>query len=154
MLTWVSSGDRDMPVLRLLALASLVTILFACSSPTPTPIPPTPTPTPAPTPTPSPVSASDTVVIEPGSVGGVSVRVQTLNRVTGDLTIEGGSGDDIDFWITDPAGNTVLGAGRVSRSHTFSFIAATDGNYQVNLGNTFSLFSNKVVTVSLMIHWR
>ena len=106
------------------------------------------------TPTPSPQTFGNTVVVDPGVIVTVPITVQTSNRVTGELTVQGGSGDDVEFSVTDPAGNTILNAGRISRLHSFSFIASTDGNYTMNLGNTFSIFSNKAVTYSFTVFWR
>ena len=124
-----------------LTMPLMVIALLACSSP-------------APTPTPSPQSFSNTVVVDPDDTVNVPIRVGVSNRVTGELRVQGGVGNDIDFSVTDPSGNIILSADRISGNHSFSFIASADGNYTMNLDNTFSFFSNKAVTYSFTVSWR
>lgn len=69
-------------------------------------------------------------------------------RFSGSLAISGGSGNDIDFWVTDPVGATIVNLGRVSQGNSFEFTANKDGAYTLHFGNTFSLFSSKIVNLT------
>ncbi len=141
-----------------LVLVVAIITIAACGEETPaTPTlapRPTPTPTPQPTPTPLPVIYEDTIVIDPGAVIFVPISAQELNRIMGELTIEGGSGNDINFRIVDPFGNTIQDVGRISNQRSFAFVASVVGNYRLEFDNSFSIFSNKVVTYSVIVHWR
>ncbi len=70
------------------------------------------------------------------------------DKFTGSLSISGGSGNDIDFSVTDPKGTTILGFGRVSQGRSFEFTATQSGAYTLHLGNTFSFFSSKTVSIT------
>jgi hypothetical protein len=69
----------------------------------------------------------------------------------GSLSISGGWGNDINFWVTDPQGNTILNLGRVSGGTTFQFDASMSGGYTLHFDNTFSWFSSKIITLSYNI---
>lgn len=93
--------------------------------------------------------ASDIEVV---SISPMTTRILTFNlnqgqRFSGSLSISGGSGNDIDFWVTNPVGVTILGLGRVSQGRQFAFTADRDGGYALHFGNTFSLISTKTVTL-------
>jgi primosomal protein N' len=62
------------------------------------------------------------------------------------MTISGGSGDDINFYIRNSAGNTVLNPGRVSNTYSYSFTAQKADNYRVYMDNSFSIVSTKTVS--------
>ena len=68
--------------------------------------------------------------------------------VEGSISITGGTEDDIDFWITDPVGNTVLDFGRVSQETKFEFDVDQNGAYNLHLDNSFSLLNSKNVVVT------
>ncbi|MEM3382507.1 MAG: emp24/gp25L/p24 family protein [Nitrososphaerales archaeon] len=92
-----------------------------------------------------------TMTIEP-----LTERVLVFNLDQGDifqgsLSISGGWGNDINFWVTDPQGHTVLNLGRVSGGTTFQFDASMSGGYTLHFDNTFSWFSSKIVTLSYNI---
>lgn len=70
------------------------------------------------------------------------------DKFTGSLSISGGGGNDIDFWVTNSQGTTILNQGRVSQGTTFEFTAQMSGAYTLHFGNTFSLFSSKTVNLS------
>lgn len=80
-------------------------------------------------------------------------RIMTFNlnegdKFSGSLSITGGGGNDVDFWVTDPNGNTIVNSGRVSQGRTFDFTAQRNGAYSLHLDNGFSIFSSKYVSVS------
>ncbi len=136
-------------------IALLVGLLVvACAKPTPTATPiPTPTPIPTATPTPTPVVYANTVVIASGKYVDVPLTLEALNRVVGDITIEGG-GNDVNFVIWDPFKNEMQDLGRVSRNRSFAFVATVSGNYYLRFDNSFSLVTNKVVRYSVTVHYR
>ncbi|MBI2909253.1 MAG: emp24/gp25L/p24 family protein [Chloroflexi bacterium] len=138
-------------------------------TPMPTPaVPPTPTPTETPTPTPTfgpsptptntplppPREVRQTFNVKPGTIERWSVPAISGNKVEGAISIKGGSGNDVDVWIRDPLGNTVQDLGRISGQKTFSFTARISGEYQLVLGNAFSVLSSKEATLSLKISHR
>lgn len=69
-------------------------------------------------------------------------------KVTGSLSISGGSGNDINFWITNPQGATVINLDRVSNGANFEFTAHQSGAYTFHFDNQFSLFSSKTVSLT------
>ena len=66
----------------------------------------------------------------------------------GSLSISGGSKNDINFFVTDPQGQTVVSLGLISAGGTFEFTAQSAGAYTFHFGNRFSLLSSKTVTLS------
>ena len=80
-------------------------------------------------------------------------KILTFNLSEGDkfsgaLSISGGSGNDVDFWVTDPNGNTIVNSGRVSSGRTFDFTCTKNGAYALHFDNSFSIFSSKFVSLS------
>lgn len=91
--------------------------------------------------------------VETVQVGALSEQMLIFNlktgqKFTGSLAISGGSGNDIDFWITDPQGTTILNLGRVSQGKSFDFTAQASGAYTFHFSNSFSLFSSKTVNLT------
>ena len=70
------------------------------------------------------------------------------DKFSGSLSISGGSGNDVNFWVTDPNGNTIINSGRVSQGRTFDFTAEKNGAYALHFDNSFSIFSSKFVSLS------
>jgi hypothetical protein len=75
-------------------------------------------------------------------------NLDELDKFTGSIAITGGSGDDVDFYVTDPHGSRIVDLGRVSQGTSFDFTAQDSGAYTLHFDNSFSLFSSKVVTLS------
>lgn len=91
--------------------------------------------------------------VETVQVGALSEKMLIFNlktgqKFTGSLAISGGSGNDIDFWITDPQGTTILNLGRVSQGRSFDFTAQASGAYTFHFSNGFSLLSSKTVNLT------
>ncbi|MEJ2240958.1 MAG: emp24/gp25L/p24 family protein [Candidatus Bathyarchaeota archaeon] len=83
-------------------------------------------------------------------------QVLTLNlnagmNVGGSISVTGGSGNDIDFWVTDTAGNKILDFGRVSHGTQFEFSATEDGSYSLHFDNSFSILSTKNIVLTYEI---
>ena len=92
------------------------------------------------------------VIVAAGAEKYVGLTLDARNRVEGSVSVEGGGGNDVNFYFTDPFGNNVLEAGRVSGNRSFAFIAASSGEYRLYFDNSFSIFSNKVVNYTATIH--
>jgi len=93
-------------------------------------------------------SQVEVVQVDPLTQKMLTFNLNDGQKFTGSLAVSGGSGNDIDFWITDPQGTTILNLGRVSQGKTFEFTAQGSGAYTFHFSNTFSLFSSKTVNLS------
>jgi hypothetical protein len=96
------------------------------------------------------VSASNVEVVQ---VSPLTERMLIFNLIgglqfSGLLSISGGSGNDIDFWITDPQGTKILDLGRVSVGRSFEFTTQASGAYTFHFSNTFSWFISKTVSLT------
>ena len=69
------------------------------------------------------------------------------DRVSGSITVSGGGGNDIDFYVTDPNGHTILRYNRATQTN-FSFTASAVGTYTMHFDNSFSILSSKSVTLN------
>jgi len=81
------------------------------------------------------------------------VRTIELNegeKVSGSISVTGGSGNDIDFYVTDHSGNTILTYTRATQT-SFSFTSSTTGTYTLHFSNTFSIISSKSVTLDYSV---
>lgn len=90
----------------------------------------------------------DVLNINPGRGQILVLDLNSDDRVKGSLAVSGGSGNDINFWVTDPDGTTILGLGRVNRGADFNFQASESGGYTLHFDNSFSIVSTKTVTLS------
>ena len=92
-------------------------------------------------------SASEvkTTSVPAGYVSTLTLNLQKGQTLSGSLSISGGSGNDVDFHVTNPQGSTIIDRGRVSGGTSFSFTADSDGAYTLHFDNSFSLFSSKEV---------
>jgi len=90
----------------------------------------------------------EVVQVDPLTTKMLIFNLNSGQKFTGSLAISGGSGNDIDFWVTDPQGTKVLDLGRVSQGKTFEFTAQSPGAYTFHFGNTFSWFTSKVVNLT------
>jgi hypothetical protein len=93
-------------------------------------------------------SQVEVVQVDPLTQKMLTFNLNDGQKFTGSLAVSGGSGNDIDFWVTDPQGTTILNLGRVSQGKTFEFTAQVSGAYTFHFSNTFSLLSSKTVSLS------
>lgn len=91
-----------------------------------------------------------TVHVDALSWATVTYNLNNGQRFSGSLSITGG-GNDIDFWVTDPEGTTILGFGRVAQGRSFEFTAQKNGAYILHFDNSFSWFTAKTVTLTYEI---
>lgn len=87
----------------------------------------------------------ESIQVDALSTSMLTVNLKSGQKFSGSLSISGGGGNDIDFWVTDPVGATIVNLGRVSQGSSFEFTANKDGAYTLHFGNTFSWFSSKTV---------
>ena len=145
----LSIGSNWTRGLELFSAFIIASVLINCNTAAPIP-----TAAPNPTATPSPTAHKETVIVDPGAVSSVTITLEALNRVEGEIRVRGGLGNDIDFWITDPANDTIVNPARIREQRSFSFKASTSGNYSLNFGNTFTSRVTKVVATSYTVFWR
>lgn len=93
-------------------------------------------------------SQVESVTVNPMQQQMLTFNLSSAQRFTGSLSISGGSGNDVNFWVTDPQGTTILNQGRVSQGTTFEFTAESSGAYTLHFDNSFSLLSSKVVVLT------
>ena len=93
-------------------------------------------------------SQVETLLVSPLSKRILVFNLRRGDKFTGSISISGGAGNDIDFWITDPTGVTIRSYGRVSLGRTFEFQATQDGAYTLHFDNSFSIISSKTVTLT------
>jgi hypothetical protein len=95
------------------------------------------------------VSAANvkTVSVNALSWATVTYNLNNGQKFSGSLSITGG-GNDVDFWVTDPEGTTILGPGRVTQGRSFEFTAQKNGAYILHFDNSFSWFTAKTVTLT------
>lgn len=86
--------------------------------------------------------------VQPGAQCTITFNLNNGDQVSGSISVTGGSGNDVNFWITSPSGATIYNAGRISGGTTFSLSANQSGAYIVHFDNSFSLLSSKQVTLS------
>jgi len=91
--------------------------------------------------------------VETFNVAAGDQNIFTLNlregmNIEGSISVTGGSGNDIDFWIIDPTGNTILNLGRISHGTEFEFSVDQNGAYSLHFDNSFSLLSTKNVVLT------
>jgi hypothetical protein len=96
------------------------------------------------------VYASETFTVPSLSQTVRTVNLSQGDSVSGSISVYGGSGNDIDFHVTDPNGNTILSYARVTDT-SFSFSASITGTYKMVFDNSFSLISSKSVTLDYSV---
>ena len=96
------------------------------------------------------VANAETFTVSPFQEVTRSLGLNARDKVTGIISVRGGGGNDVDFYVTDPNGNTILRRNRVTHT-SFSFTASTTGTYTLHFDNSFSWFSSKTVTLNYSI---
>jgi len=93
---------------------------------------------------------AETFTVPPSQEVTRSIGLANGDKVSGSLSVVGGSGNDANFYVTDPNGNTILRYDRVTQS-SFSFSASMTGTYTMHFDNSFSWFSSKSVTLDYSV---
>lgn len=90
-----------------------------------------------------------TYTVQPGNAPWLEYTLKNGTIINATMVISGGSGNDIDFYIKDSAGNLVFNPGRVSYTYSYYFQAPKDDYYRVYMDNSFSLFSSKTIVYTV-----
>jgi len=96
------------------------------------------------------VARAETFTVPPPQEITRTIGLSNGDRVSGSISVVGGSGNDIDFYVTDPDGNVILRYDRITQT-SFSFSASTTGTYTMHFDNSFSIFSSKSVTLDYTV---
>ena len=89
-----------------------------------------------------------TFTVDAGTIQSVRIDLNAADRVDGTFSVGGGTGNDIDFHITGPAGEIIYPERRIQHGTDFQFTALKDGPYTLFFSNGMSLTSDKIVTLS------
>jgi len=79
-----------------------------------------------------------------------TVGLSEGDKVSGSITVYGGGGNDVDFYVTHPNGGTILRYDKATQT-SFSFTATTTGTYTMHFDNSFSILSSKSVTLDYSV---
>ncbi len=82
-----------------------------------------------------------------GTVQTQAFNLQKGDELIGSISVTGGN-HDINFWVTDPSGQFIIGKQGIVSGKDFSFKVSRSGAYVLNFDNSFSLLTSKVVTLS------
>ena len=96
-------------------------------------------------------SEEQTVMVDPGATKWLAIDLSKGAKFNGYFSVQGGSNDDVDFWVEDPFGNQIISPRRVQVDNNFQFTASQDGVHRIYFDNSMSVFSNKVVQLSYNI---
>lgn len=97
-------------------------------------------------------AGTETFTVPPGQEVVRTVWLSKGDKVSGSITVSGGTGYDIDFYVSDPNENTIL-YDRATQT-SFSFTASTTGTHAMHFDNSpraYSVFSSKSVTLGYTI---
>jgi len=97
------------------------------------------------------VNAATEVLTVPAGVKNTrTLYLDNGDKLSGSISVSGGSGNDINFQIQDPSGVIITSYSRTT-STSFSFNADKAGTYTMIFDNSFSLITSKRVTLSTNI---
>ncbi len=94
--------------------------------------------------------AGETFTVPPFQQVVRTLSLREGDNVVGSFSVSGGSGNDINFYITDPSGLTILRLDRVTYT-SFSFSGGISGPYTMHFDNSFSWVSSKSVTLDYSV---
>lgn len=90
----------------------------------------------------------ETIAVQAGTFKSFTLAMTKDEKFKGSFSVAGGSGNDIDFWVTDPVGNQIISERRVQSGMSFDFTAEREGAYSLNFDNGMSVISDKLVHLS------
>lgn len=71
-------------------------------------------------------------------------------NVEGSILVESQADRDVNVWVTDPKGQTILNLDMVSQNATFNFITSYSGFYTFRFDNDFDFLDSKSVMLSFI----
>lgn len=95
-------------------------------------------------------AASETFNVSPRSSKSVTISLYHREKIPFNLSVKGGSGNDINFQLIDPSGNVMISKNRIVQL-SLVYIVDNAGTYEFVFDNTFSILSSKQVTFTLDI---
>jgi hypothetical protein len=96
------------------------------------------------------IASAATFTVSPLQKTTTSIGLSEGDKVSGSLSVVGGSGNDVNFYVTDPNANTIIRYDGITQT-SFSFSASMTGTYTMHFDNSFSLFSSKSVTLDYSV---
>ena len=90
-------------------------------------------------------SQVQSIQVSPGYEQTLTYNLSSGQTFSGSISISGGSGNDVNFWVTNPQGASILNYGKVSGGTSFEFTAQSSGAYTLHFDNSFSIISSKSV---------
>lgn len=96
------------------------------------------------------IAGTETFTVPPSQEVVRTVWLNEGDKLSGSINVSGGSGNDINFYVTNPNGNTISSYDRATQT-SFSFTASTAGSYTMHFDNSFSWLSSKSVTLNYTI---
>jgi preprotein translocase subunit SecG len=93
-------------------------------------------------------SQVSSINVDAGYSNTLTYNLDSGQRFSGSISISGGSGNDVNFWVTNPQGAKIVNSGRVSGGTSFDFTAQSSGAYTLHFDNAFSIFSSKSVQLT------
>lgn len=96
------------------------------------------------------VAGAETFTVPSGQEVTRSIGLNNGDRVSGSLSVVGGTGNDINFYVTAPNRNIILRYDRTTQT-SFSFTASMTGTYVIHFDNSFSILTSKSVTLDYTV---
>lgn len=99
-------------------------------------------------PTPTPIELNRQITLDAGTYSAIPLRLKAGDLVEGSFVVGGASNLDIAFSVKDPDAREVIPSTRY-RSYSFTFRSQQDGVHYLNFDNSYSLFTGKVISVTV-----
>jgi len=98
-----------------------------------------------------PQSTSQTLTVPSNSQTNKTLILNKGDTVAGSFLVSGASVEDINFYVTDPAGNVIVDYSNTTEN-SFYFSVPHSGAYPLTFDNSLSSVSSKTVVLNLSIH--
>ena len=95
--------------------------------------------------TPSVFAEYQTLIVGAGDSESLSFYLKEGDRIEFEINVDGGTGDDINFYLKNPIGG-ISTSGGIVESASSSFVATTTGNHIFEFDNSFSYVSSKKIS--------
>ena len=100
--------------------------------------------------TPSVFAEYQTIMVDAGDTESLTFYLKEGDRIEFKINVDGGRGDDINFYLKNPIGG-ISYSGGIVESASSSFTAKSEGNHIFEFDNDFSYVSSKRVDFSYEI---
>ena len=89
-------------------------------------------------------------IVNAGSMQTFTLELEPGDTFRGSFSVSGGN-NDVNFWVSDPAGKMLYPQQGVVSGRDFPFTAERAGAYVITFDNSFSIITDKMVTLSYEI---